>query len=74
MVFDKETALFVKDQSKIEKKLLTVEGQRILAKACVLNALFVKQNNVLKKIKRASDEFVQDFIDFHEKIRLFEMG
>ena len=74
MVFDKETVLFIKDQIKIEKNLLTVEGQRILAKACMLNVLFMKQDNFLKKKKRPSDEFVQDFINFHEKNPSFRNG
>ena len=74
MVFDKETVLFIKDQSKIEKNLLTVEGQRILAKACMLNALFVKQNNVLKKKKDLQMSLCKTSLISMRKIRLFEMG
>ena len=40
---------FVQSQSKIDKTLLTVEGQRFIASIHLLENLFIKQENKLKK-------------------------
>ena len=65
---------FVKSQSKIDKTLLIVEGQKSILSTCLLRYLFTKQENELKKRQSHLDEFVLEFIDFYEKIHLFRIG
>ena len=55
VVLDKETIMFIKSQSKIDKKLLTIEGQSIIATTTMLKTLFLKQENELKKRISHSD-------------------
>jgi hypothetical protein len=74
VVFDKETVLFIKSQSKINKKILTIEGRSIIAVTTMLNKLFTKQENELKNTTSHSDKFVQEFIEFYEKHPSFRNG
>ena len=66
--------MFIKSQSKIDKKLLTIEGQSIIATTTMLKTLFLKQENELKKRTSHSNKFVQEFIDFYEKHPSFRNG
>ena len=74
VVFDEEAVSFIKSQSKIDKTLLTIDGQSIISSACLLNNLFKKQENELKKRQSHSDEFAQEFFDFYEKHPSFQNG